>query len=97
MHRDGRVQAGWRLPCTIPDGSHEFTVRPRGMQGYTATVTSYKVPCVRHALDLDLQPFYGRIHVAHSPTTTRFFTQDVPRFQCLTKFQVDAALIYRAK
>src|SRR6202022_1833355 len=91
LHRNRRMQAARRLPGPVADARDKLSNRSRGMQRHAPTVARDDVARVGQVGYLPLHSFHRGIYVSHRPSSTRFFSHDVPRFERLTQLEVHAA------
>ena len=90
MQANGGMQAAGRSPRPIADSGDEFSWSFRGDQWDADSVDGKsEVWCVEPC-DVHLQAFNGGIDIAGGATTTGFFAEHVPRFECLANVDADS-------
>ena len=62
------------------------------MKWHRATIARQNVPRIGHSANFDLQSFERRIDVADGASSSRFLSQNVPRFDGLSQFDLDTAM-----
>src|SRR4051794_39307883 len=92
VNADGGVQTLRRLPGAESNASDVFAMNTRGVKREGASVASDEMTGIDHAAHFNLEAVEGGIDVAHGAAGSALFAQDVPGFESLTDFEVDAAL-----
>ncbi len=92
MNRDGRMEAGGRLPGAIPDTRDGFTLDAGGMQRHPAAVAHHNVAPIDLTGDADLESFDRTVDITGGSPAARLFAQHMPGLQGLTQLKGDAAL-----
>ncbi len=96
MNGDIRVQTRGGLPGAITDTGNELTGFSRGVKGHRAAIAKHGEAGRDHPRHLYLQSLNGRIHTARGASAGGFLAQDIPGFQSMAQFQLDAAHGHRA-
>ena len=89
IDRHHRVHRGCGLPRLETHARHGFARTDAG-QRHHAAIAQHLIAAGFGRAQLDLQAFGGTVGIAHSPADGPRFAQDVPGFQGLTQFQMDA-------
>ena len=94
MYGNSGMQTARRLPGAITNAADVVAVRTGRLQRQSPPVAGDAIAFADQAGDANLHALDRRIHVARSGAASRFFTEHVPGFDGLAKFDFDTAVVY---
>jgi hypothetical protein len=89
--RNGRVQAGRRLPGPVAHPGHMLAHRAGGLQRNGAAIDGQQEAVIRHAGGPYLQALDGGVDKAHGAADGAFLTHHMPGFEGAAQLDLDAA------
>src|SRR5262249_14630011 len=86
----GRVQAAWRLPCSISNAANELAVDACRLERKAAAVAGHGVTFAHQSANANLEALDRGVDESSRAARPRFFSQDVPGFDGLPQLNLDA-------